>query len=323
MSRRAYSRCALALVLAGIPLPPALEAQGLPSYSSMNPMVQRRSGLATIPWVEEGTRWRVTWLTDYASTIEYTDLPAIQYFQDAELLRVELTATRSVGGRGFVLISGNLQGAYDGFLDGFLNWYHDFTGLQVTARKFRPKNEFAYEVALAGGQSAEYSPSSGFLGDVRIGVGLRHSKHWMTAFSVTLPTSTGPAGFRKSVPSINATTTLRSDFADRFTYEGTVSAGYTGAHGDFKYLQHTTFLMVTQGLRGRVTGPLHLYANLIYHSALYHDTGAKALDARELTIDTGGFLRFKRGPEWILGLTQDLEPSGPAIDVAFRFGARW
>ena len=81
--------------------------------------------------------------------------------------------------------------------------------------------------------------------------------------------------------------------------------------------------MVTQGLRGRVSGPLHLYANLIYHSALYHDTGTKALDSRELTIDTGGFLKFKRGPEWILGLTEDLEPSGPAIDVAFRFGARW
>ena len=300
-----------------------LRAQGLPPYSSMNPMVQRRSGLTTIPWVAEGKRWRVTWLTDYASTIEYTDLTAIQYVQDAELLRVELTATRGIGGRGFVLVSGSLQGAYDGFLDGFLDWYHDFTGFEVAARKLRPENEFAYQVALAGVPPKEYSPSSAFLGDVRIGGGLRHSRHWMTALSVTLPTSTGPEGFRKGVPSFNATTMLRSDFGGRFTYEGTLGAGYTRAHGDFEDLQHTTFLMITQGLRGRVTGPLHLYANLIYHSALYRDTGAKALDARELTIDTGGFLRFKRGPEWILGLTEDLEPSGPAIDVAFRFGARW
>jgi len=300
-----------------------LPAQGLPPYSSMNPMVQRRTGLVTIPWVEAGKRWRVTWLTDYASTIEYTDLPAIQYVQDAELLRLELIATRAIGGRGFVLVAGSLQGAYHGFLDGFLDWYHDFTGFEVAARKLRPKNEFAYQVALAGRQPMEYSPSSAFLGDVRIGAGFRHSKHWMTAFSVTLPTSTGPEGFRKSVPSFNATTTLRSDFGGRFTYEGKLGAGYTGAHGDLKDLQHTTFLMITQGLRGRVTGPLHLYANLIYHSALYRDTGAKALDARELTIDTGGFLKFRRGPEWILGLTEDLEPSGPAIDVAFRFGARW
>lgn len=300
-----------------------LPAQGLPSYSSMNPMVQRRSGLATIPWVAEGKPWRVTWLTDYTSTIEYTDLPEILYVQDGEFMRLELTATRAVGRRGFLLVSGSLQSAYAGFLDGFLDWYHDFTGLHVDARKLRPKNEFAYQIELAGESPVSYSPSSGFLGDVRIGAGLRHSRHWMSAVTVTLPTSTGPDGFRKSVPSFNATTMLRSDFGGRFTYEGSVSAGYTKAHGDFEDLQQTTFLMVTQGLRGRVTGPLHLYANLIYHSALYRDTGSKALDGRELTIDTGGFLRFKRGPEWILGLTEDLEPSGPAIDVAFRFGARW
>jgi hypothetical protein len=304
-------------------IPSLLPAQSLPSYSSMNPMVQRRSGLATLPWVEEGKRWRVTWLTDYASTIEYTDLPAVQYVQDAELMRLELTVTRNLGRRAFLLVSESLQGAYDGFLDGFLDWYHDFTGLHVDARKLRPKNEFGYRIELAGNAPVEYSSSSGFLGDLRIGAGMRHSRHWMTALSLTVPTSTGPVGFRRSVPTFNATTTLRSDFGRRFTYEGTLSAGYTRAHGDFRDLQQTTFLMITQGLRGRVSGPLHLYANLIYHSALYRDTGTKALDSRELTIDTGGFLKFKRGPEWILGLTEDLEPSGPAIDVAFRFGARW
>jgi hypothetical protein len=34
-------------------------------------------------------------------------------------------------------------------------------------------------------------------------------------------------------------------------------------------------------------------------------------------------LRFKRGPEWSFGLTEDLEPSGPAIDVGIRLGVRW
>ena len=83
------------------------------------------------------------------------------------------------------------------------------------------------------------------------------------------------------------------------------------------------FSMVTQGMRVRVTGPLHAYANAIYHSAYYHDTGMKGLDNRELTIDLGGLLRFKRGPEWQFGVTEDLEPKGPAIDLSFRLGARW
>ena len=53
------------------------------------------------------------------------------------------------------------------------------------------------------------------------------------------------------------------------------------------------------------------------------DVGTDELDRRELTVDLGGIFKFHRGPEWILGLTEDLEPSGPAIDVSFRLGARW
>lgn len=323
MPRRAWTGRAAALVISLFPAGSMLAAQGLPPYASMNPMVQRRTGLASLPLVEPGHRWRMTWLADYASTIEYTELPAVSYLQDAELLRLQATMVRMVGRRGFVLMSAELQGAYDGFLDGFLNWYHDFTGLQVAARKLRPDNAFGYRIALADGRSAHYAPSDAFLGDLRLGGGFRHSRHWQTAAWITLPTSTGPDGFRKGVASFNATTTLKSDFGGRFTYEGTLGGGYTAASGDFPDLQHTTFLMITQGLRGRVTGPFHLYANLIYHSALYHDTGAQALDARELTIDTGGIFKFRRGPEWLVGLTEDLEPSGPAIDVAFRLGVRW
>ena len=302
-----------------------LTAQGLPPYASMNPMVFSRSGLATQPYVMPGRRWRVTALLDYASPIEYASNPRIFYLVDAELLRMQLTATREVRKNAFVLVEGSFDGAYDGFLDGFLQWYHDLVGLQVAARRLRPKNRYAYELDQAGGPAASYRKSDGYLGDIRLGGGVRHSSHRQTVVSITLPTSTGPDGFKRGVLTANATTTLRADFGGgkRFTWEGTLGAGYAKAHGALADFQHSTFLMVTQGLRARVVGPMHLYANLVYHSALYHDTGTSELDARELTLDTGGFFKFKRGPEWILGLTEDLAPSGPAIDVAFRLGARW
>ena len=49
----------------------------------------------------------------------------------------------------------------------------------------------------------------------------------------------------------------------------------------------------------------------------------RPLDQRELTLDYGFLLRAKKGPEWFLGMTEDLEPKGPAIDLSFRIGARW
>ncbi len=322
MPRRAQ-RAALLVCLAAALGGRSSAAQGLPPYASMNPMVFSRTGLETQPYVAPGRRWHVTTVLDYASPIEYTSNPQTFYLMDAELLRLELTATRDVTKNAFVLAQGSFNGAYDGFLDGFLQWYHDLVGLQVAARRIRPRNKFGYELDLADGRHFTFSPSDGYLGDVRLGAGIRHSPHWQTVVSVTLPTGTGPDGFTRGVASVNATTMLRSEFWKRFTYEGSMGAGYTPTHGGLSDLQHTTFLMITQGVRARVAGPFHLYTNLIYHSALYHDTGTTELDARELSLDSGAFFKFKRGPEWLAGLTEDLEPSGPAIDVGFRLGVRW
>ena len=298
-------------------------AQSLPPYAPVNPVAAARSGLTTQPYLEPGRTWRVSFLTDYASLIEYADLGNVSYLLDAEVLRAQLGVTRSIGKHAFLLAEGSFNGSYNGFLDGFLDWYHNLTGFRVAARELRPKNRFGYEIHLAGGRNYQYAASSGFLGDIRLGAGLRHSTHWQSAVSLTLPTSGGPAGYRRGVVSLNATTTLRSAFGNRFVYEGTLGVGYTPTHGELADLQHTTFWMLTQGVRGRISGALHAYTNVIYHSAYYQDTGILGLDSRELSIDLGGMLRFRKGPEWIFGLTEDLEPSGPAIDVGFRLGARW
>ena len=302
---------------------PGLLAQSLPSYSSMNPMAFSRSGLGTRPFVDPARRWQVSAVMDYASPIEYASTPTLFYVLDAELLRMEVSVTRRVGPKAFLLGEASFNGAYDGFLDGFLEWYHNLVGLHVQAREIRPKNKFAYELNRDGGPVVSYGKSSGFLGDLRVGGGVRLSRHWQSTLSLTLPTSTGPTGYGREVASVNLTTMLHADVSKRFSYEGTAGLGYTAKHGDFADFQHTTFLLVAQGFRARVVGPLHLYSNIIWHSAAYHDLGTSELDGSDLTIDFGGFFKFRRGPEWIAGVTEDLRPSGPAIDVAFRFGARW
>jgi hypothetical protein len=301
-----------------------LDAQGLPPYASVNPMVFSRTGLATLPYMMPRKGWHISVITDYANSIEYASNQSVDYLLDAELLRAEVTVTRDLRPNVFVLVQGSVNGAYDGFLDGFLDWYHNLTGLHVSARGLRPTNQFGYQLGWPGASQYVFEQSRAYLGDLRLGTGFRHSLHWQTLVSVTIPTSTGPAGFRRSVVTGNASTVLRSNFGGgRFTYEGSLGVGYAPAHGDLAELQHTTFLMVSQGLRGRVAGPFHLYTNLLYHSRLYHDTKTPSLDRRELTLDVGGIFKFERGPEWILGMVQDLDPSGPAIDVDVRLGVRW
>src|SRR5258706_13697074 len=148
--------------LLGALLTTPLRAQGLPTYAPINPAASSRSGLATFPYLEPGRRWRFSVMTDYSSIIEYAMLDNVSYLLDAEVLRTQIGVTRMLGKRGFVLADGSFNGAYNGFLDGFLDWYHRVTGFHVKARELRPRNEFAYDIELAGGRSYHYGPSSGF-----------------------------------------------------------------------------------------------------------------------------------------------------------------
>lgn len=295
-------------------------AQGLPPYLAMNPVLTSRSGLYFQPYVDPARRWNVRLLTDYASLIEYSGQPTSSVVLDAELLRLDATVIRNTG-RGFVGVSASLNGAYDGFLDGPLNWYHRVTGLEVKAREVRPNNMYDYAIKLPNGDSLDRARSGGFLGDVRLLGGYRHTSHWQTTLAVTLPT--GPTGFGRKVASAAATTTVRGALDHRWTAEVGFGAGYTPKYGDLSTYQHTTFASASTGLRYRFAGRQAMFVNLFYQSSNYHDTGTRALDNRELTLDYGFLLKARRGPEWFFGMTEDLEPKGPAIDLSLRIGARW
>jgi hypothetical protein len=63
-----------------------------------------------------------------------------------------------------------------------------------------------------------------------------------------------------------------------------------------------------------------LYANLFYHSPYYQNTTLPALDGRDLSLDFGWILAERGGSEWRVGLTEDLEPGGPGVDLVLRLG---
>jgi len=298
-------------------------AQSLPEYAPINPVAQSRSGLYFQPYREPRPgHLSVEIRLDYGSAIEY-NLPAPRpsYLLDAEFMRLEFSAARDLSDRLFLFGSASANGAYGGFLDGFLNWYHNLFGLKLPERTSRPNDVFAYQLALNDGVTLNRSPSDLFLGDLRLGAGYRPRPWLQTALAVTLPTTTGPAGYGRGTVSISALNTVHACLGSRFVYEGSLGLGLTPTHGELAPYQKTAFAALTSGLRVRFWGRQSLFANVWYHSPYYHDTTLPALDRRELSLDFGWLLATKGGKEWRIGMTEDLEPSGPAIDITFRFGA--
>jgi hypothetical protein len=309
------------IVLGCLALAAPAQAQGLPAFSPLNPVSSSRSGLYFQPMRDPAPgRWVATMAMDYGSVIESNEEGAANYVLDSEVLRLTLGMSRDLTARAFVMAEASVGGAYGGFMDGFLDWYHGALGIRMADRESRPRDRFLYELSLPDGRSIQRSPSSLFLGDLRLGFGLRSTPEFQTVVSVTLPTSTGPAGYGRGVPSVNLVSTVGAAVNPQVRYEGSLGLGYTPGSGGLVSLQHETFFAVTSGLRVAVWGHNSVYANLFYHSPYYHGTTLPSLDRRELSLDFGWIVKTRTGAEWRVGMTEDLEPGGPGVDLVFRVG---
>ena len=313
-------RAAVATIACLLAASPAA-AQSLPAFMPINPVATSRSGVYFQPYRTPAPgKWTASIALDYASTIEVNKLPVARYTLDSEILRLRLGLGRDIGRRAFVLAAAEVGGAYGGFLDGFLSWYHGTLGFNLPERGRRPTNQFLYEIVLPDGTTRLRSPSDLFLGDLRFGVGYRLGRSLQTVVSATLPTSTAPDGYGRGVVSVNLLNTVHVQPARRLVLEGGLGFGYAARHGDLEGVQRETFVSASGGGRYRFWGRQSLFANLFYHSPYYRDTTLPSLDRRELSLDFGWLLATRGGGDWRIGMTEDLEPGGPGIDLIFRLG---
>lgn len=307
-------------------LPAGLEAQSLPLLHPMNLAAESRSGLYFQPYVAPRAGWRTSLSVDYASMVElgfrYT-LADTTFLLDTEALRVNLAVSRDLDPRHFVLGEVWAGGTYDGFLDGFLNWYHGLFGIPFPEREGRPRNRFGYRYTPEAEPTVRFRKSGAYLGDIRVGIGRRHDARAQSVLSLTLPTHTAGEGYRRGTVSVNLLNTFRSPLGSRIIYEGSLNMGYTPKRGPLEEFQQAFAFLGTSGVRVRTIGPVWSFANFYLHSPYFEGTDAPGLDKWDFTIDFGWIVRTKGGQEIRFGMAEDLWPSGPAVDAIFRVGYSW
>lgn len=314
----------LVILLLALLAPAGAVAQGLPAFAPINPVAAGRTPLSFEPFRPyQAGHWGFTADLSYASTIESNSNPAAVYLLDSELLRVRLGLSHDLSPRTFVLADAELLGAYAGFLDGFLDWYHGLLGINIPERERRPHDEFGYFVDLPGEAPLRGRPDDAFLGDLRLGLGVRVHPAVQSVAVVTLPTSTGPEGYGRGVVTAGVLNTARLPLSSRLIGEGSLGLGFAPAHGTLAESQHELMASGSVGARFRLFGRQSLYGNLFYHTPYYHGTRMPALDRYDLAFDFGVLIGTGPGHEWRIGMTEDLKPSGPAVDLIFQFGGKF
>ena len=306
--------------------PAQAAAQGLPTFHQVNPVVESRSGLYFQPFRPAKAGLSVDLGVTYGSAIEL----AVNRVNgdsalliDGEFMRVNLALRHDLGTRNYVAAELFAGGSYDGIFDRVINSYHSLFGIKFVEREHRPINKFAYRLRAPDGQLLVRDKSALYFGDARLTAGRRLRPDWQAEVSVTLPTSTAPAGYGIGTVSVNAMTAVRLPLGSHFVYQGTAGVGYTPTHGELSDWQHQVFVMGTSGLSLRLGQRNSLFANLLVQSPNYAGSLARGLNNAEMDLDFGWMLNTRSGRQWYVAFTEDPQPSGPAIDLMLRAGVSW
>ena len=265
--------------------------------------------------------WGLTFALDYGSAIELYGAGARGITLDAEFGRFQVWLTRRIDDRWFAFGQVQIQGAYDGFMDRFIDWYHSVLGVQYIARELRPLNKYRYSITYDRGQTIQYGPVDLGIGDSRIGVGRMLGQHAQVLLVLGLPTSTGP-GYRAGTLQTGLILMGEAPLLPWLTVSGSIGVGLTPKTGTLAQYENVFFMSFSGGPRVRLSWRNFLYANIFVHTPPFHGTDLRPMDLTDFSIDFGWMFRVDSRTELWLGVVEDPFPDGPAIDVVFRFGIR-
>jgi len=296
---------------------------GLPLFSPMDPFEYTRSGLFAPPLMLPKDSWAFNVQLDYASAIQlFNNLPN-SVLLDAEIGHLTFTGTFRVAPAVFLLVMGGVQGAYSGFMDGFLNAYHSLFGITYEARSLRPLNKFAYYFQSENTRQS-FKPQGLTLLDTQLGVGWAINRELQLLTTLVVPTAWADGYAAHTVQFTAIFTWQRPIIWPWLLFQGTVGLGATPRAGGglLQPYENVVFGSFSVGLKARLSQRNFLYVNFFLQTPLYRNTGDWPLDYVDGSLDFGWMFRTDANWEFLVGVTENPVNNGPAPDVVFRFGVR-
>jgi hypothetical protein len=199
-----------------------------------------------------------------------------------------------------------------GFMDGFLEDYHETFGFGDYGRSQRPNNEFLYEVRKDGELIIE-GKSGTRLGDIR--VSLKAPLIASDAFNVSIkgdleiPVSSAKQGFSNGSLDAGASILIDRSITEKIVTYWNFGFVFPGNVRGHEKINLNNFIYGGTAIEVDAGGGLYLMTQLQGQSSIYPETDLQAVDRDAYLIVFGGRYR-KDGKSIELSLTEDLSTSG-------------
>lgn len=328
-----FLRIAILLLLLIICPPSVFGTEVLPFQTqNRSPIVQ----IFGLPAIEDAAilphgKKEIRFVLDHANNYVDVSGGAEQLTLDGETSRFTLTGKYGLG-QGFeVGIEIPYLVAGGGFLDGFIESYHDTFGFPNAGRERAPKNRLLYRYLKNGVDLLKLDSSSSGCGDLKFTAGYRlfqreGDRPAAVALRAALKVPTGDSDRLHGSGSTDASFWLTADRVFKFdSGDWTVfgAAGIMGTtDGDILAAQRRNEIgFGAIGVGWAPWSRVDLKIQINGHTAFYKDSGLDELGGASAQLTAGGTIRFSESVSLDIGLTEDIVVR-TAPDVVFHFALR-
>lgn len=250
----------------------------------------------------------------------YAESAADRSFEvDAESLEVRLRYLRSLGPRAAVYAELPWRRTWEGVLDGFIDTWHDITGLPGAEREGQPRNRLLIAYQADGESLYRFDQPRSGLGDLPLGAGYQLFASPGAAVSawLTVKLPTGAADRLTGSGAVDVALSVAAERAvgERASLFGQVDVTRLGAGDLLPGLQEDLAWSGLAGLRVRAWRRLELAAQLAANSRVFAAPGPAAGDA--LVLAFGGSWRGPGGWRLDLAIAEDVDVNA-SPDVSFN-----
>jgi hypothetical protein len=242
---------------------------------------------------------------------------------DMEISELSLSLRKNI--RDFVELGVYLPilSFHSGFMDGFLNSYHNAFGFSDYGRSERPENEFLYEMKRGGKLVVKGESGRTGIGDVRIALKkplLRGDPAISIKGEVELPTGDAKTGFGNGSIDIGIGLLMDKQFGEAWKSYLNFGVVFPGDLRGHERVNLEEFIHAGAAVEAALWKTISLIGQVFIQGSPFPETDISSIDRTALLLSLGG--RYSSGNNSLeFSLTEDPNTSGApdfTLNVSFK-----
>lgn len=209
-----------------------------------------------------------------------------------------------------------------GFMDGFLESYHDTFGFADYGRSTRPKNEFLYEIKKDGVIIIKGENGRTSIGDIRISAKrmiLGNDPVVSIKFDLEIPTGDASNGYGNGSLDAGASLLINKKITEKIKSYFNIGIVSPGDLKGYEKIELKEFYYGGIGIEAAYWKSLSIFGQVSVQTSPFPKTGISTVDRAAALLSIGG--RYYLGKNSMeFSFTEDLNTAGaPDFTIAFLF----